>query len=169
MYDDMNCGTYFWDRDQQAGLNPSYCYSRNEAMFDYGRGTYYSSDEDEDFDPRTCNDGEISYWQKMRAIGADYLQQTHAEYQAKTLEGTIECIGRGLDRDVTKKIEKIVYAKRQHESMCQDGQFVAKHNFVRCKVCGYHRCSRCNTKYIPMDGHPPTCSCRGWKLLFRGD
>ena len=164
----MNCGTYFWDLDHRAGLGPASSYSTayNLGYYDEWydkdwdeRNTYYTSDEeDKEFDPFTCTDEEERLWQRLRAEGADYLQRKHAEYRAKAL---------GLPPDVAKLVEDYIYHKRQNESLCENTQFIAKHNFVKCAVCGYHRCSRCNTKFIPGEGDPPACSCKGWKLLFK--
>ena len=86
------------------------------------------------------------------------LQQQHAKVRAKAL---------GLPQGVTELIEGYIYYARQNESRCKNTQFIAKHDFKKCSVCGYHRCSRCNTKFIPGEGDPPACSCKGWKLLFK--
>ena len=149
------------DEERQIDIMCDYIHRRRyyPQENDDERDTYYTSDEeDKEFDPLTCTDEEERLWQRLRAEGADCLQQKYAEYQAKAL---------GLPYDVTKLIEGYIYHKRQNESLCENTQFIAKHNFVKCAVCGYHRCSRCNTKFIPNEGDPPACSCPEWKLLFK--
>ena len=111
------------------------------------------------FSRARVSEEEWYYWQDRRRLGAVRMHRRYARYQANALMGTVGSTA--LTADVIAEIRAIVSDERITYNLCG-----FKHTFEACEVCGYHRCSRCNSKFAPDKNAPPPCKCRGWRLIF---